>query len=65
MVMVKNANDKWRICIDYIDLNKACSKDRYVLSRIDQMVDNTLRCKMLSFMDAFFKYNQIRMVEED
>ena len=29
VVMVKNANDSWRMCVDFIDLNKACLKDSY------------------------------------
>ena len=35
VVMVKKANGKWRICIDYTDVNKACSKDSFPLPRID------------------------------
>ena len=41
VVMVKKANDKWRICVDFTDLNKACPKDSYPLPRIDQLVDST------------------------
>ena len=35
VVMVKKGNEKWRICIDYTDLNKACPKDSFPLPRID------------------------------
>ena len=65
VVMVKKANGKWRICIDYIDLNKACPKDSFPLPKIDQLVDATSGHKLLSFMDAFSGYNQIRMAPED
>ena len=65
VVMVKKANGKWRMCVDFIDLNKACPKDCYPLSRIDQLVDSTTGHKLLSFMDAFSRYNQIRMDEAD
>ena len=27
VMMVKKVNDSWRICVDFIDLNKACPKD--------------------------------------
>ena len=57
VVMVKKANEKWRICIDFTDLNKAGPKDSFLLSRIDQLVDATLGHKLLSFMNAFFGYN--------
>ena len=63
--MVKKANDKWRICLDFTDLNKACPKDSYSLPRIDQLVDSTASHKLLSFMDTFSSYNQIRMDEVD
>ena len=63
VVMVKKANGKWRMCVDFTYLNKACPKDSYMLPRIDQLVDSTARHKLLSFMDAFSGYNQIRMDE--
>ena len=65
VVMVKKASRKWRICVDYTDLNKACSKDSYPLPRIDQLVDGSLGYTLLSFMDAFSGYKQIRMALED
>ena len=57
VVMVKKSNSKWRMCIDFIDLNKACPKDNVPLSRIEQLVNSTAGHKLLSFMDAFFGYN--------
>ena len=65
VVMVKKANGKWRMCVDFTDLNKACPKDSYPLPHIDQLVDSTTGHKLLSFMDAFSGYNQIRMDEAD
>ena len=41
MVMVKKANGKWRICVDFTDLNKACPKDSYPLPRVNILVDST------------------------
>ena len=65
VVVVKKANGKWRMCIDFTDLNKACPKDSYPLPRIDQLVDSTAGHQLLSFMDAFSGYNQIKMDEAD
>ena len=65
MVMVKKANGKWRMCEDFTDLNKACPKDNYPLPQIDTLVDSTMRHQILSFMDAFSGYNQIKMEEAD
>ena len=57
VVMVKKTNGKWRMCLDFVDLNKACPKDSFLLPRIDQLVDTTVGHKLLSFMDAFSGYN--------
>ena len=38
VVMVKKANDKWRMCTDYTDLNRACPKDAYHLPSINRLV---------------------------
>ena len=51
--------------MDFTDLNKICPKDSFPLPRIDQMVNSTARHKLLTFMDAFSGYNQIKMAEED
>jgi hypothetical protein len=65
VVMVKKSTGKWRMCVDFTNLNKACPKDSYSLPRIDQLVDSTAGHKLLSFMDAFSGYNQIQMIEGD
>ena len=57
VVLVKKANGKWRMCVDFTDLNKACPKDSFPLPRIDQLVDSTARHKLLTFMDPFSGYN--------
>ena len=65
VVMVKKANRKWRMCKDFIDLNRACPKDSYLLSRIDTLVDSIARHQLLTFMDVFSGYNQIKLSEDD
>ncbi|XP_052109258.1 uncharacterized protein LOC127741227 [Arachis duranensis] len=65
LVMVKNNSGKWRMCVDFTNLNNACPKDAYPLPCIDKLVDNASRFKSLSFMDAYSGYNRILMHPED
>ncbi|KAH9714403.1 hypothetical protein KPL71_020650 [Citrus sinensis] len=65
VVLVKKANGKLRMCVDFTDLNKACPKDSFPLPKIDQLVDSTAGHGLLSFIDAFSGYNQIPMDEQD
>ena len=57
VVLVKKENEKWRLCIDFTGVNRACPKDSFPLPRIDLIVDATADHELLSFMDAFFDYN--------
>ena len=59
VVLVKKSNGKWRLCVDYTDLNRAFPKDAYPLPNIDKLVDNSSGYRLLSFMDAYSGYNQI------
>ncbi|XP_028085990.1 uncharacterized protein LOC114286968 [Camellia sinensis] len=61
VILVRKHNGKWRLCVDYSDLNRVCPKDSYPLPQIDLLVDTTAGHQMLSFMDAFSGYNQILM----
>ena len=65
VVLVKKENGKWRLCIDFTDINKACPKDSFPLPRIDLIVDATAGHELLNFMDAFSGYNQISMDTDD
>ena len=65
VVMVKKASGKWRMCVDFTDLNKAYPKDSYPFPRVDVIMDSMARHQLLSFMDVFSSYNQIRMHEDD
>jgi hypothetical protein len=60
-VLVKKKDGKWRMCVDYTSLNKACPKVPYPLPLIDQIVDSTAGCETLSFLDAYSGYHQIKM----
>ena len=64
-VLVKKANGRWRMCVDFTNHNKACPKDHFPLPRIDQIVDSTGGCKLLCFLDAYSGYHQISMGLED
>jgi len=59
--MVKKRSGKWRMCVDFTNMNKVCPKDSYPLPSIDSLVDSASECGLLSFLDAFSHYNLIRM----
>ena len=50
VVLVKKASGKWKMCVDFTDLNKACLN-------IDALVDSASGCILLRFLDAFSRYN--------
>jgi hypothetical protein len=56
-VLVMKKNGKWRMCVDYTSLNKACLKVPFPLPRIDQIVDSTAGCETLLFLDAYSGYH--------
>jgi hypothetical protein len=64
VVMVQKKSGKWRMCINFTSLNKACPKDNFTLPRIDKIVDSAAGCKVMS-LDCFSGYHQIYMKEED
>jgi hypothetical protein len=64
-VLVKKKNRKWRICVDFTDLNKACRKDVFPFEMVDKIVDDAANSEMLSLLDMFSGYHQIRVRKED
>ena len=65
LVVVPKKNGKWRICVDYRELNKATLKDYFPLTFIDQVLDMLVGKKYFSFLDGFSGYNQIQIEPED
>lgn len=64
-VVVKKKSGKWRVCVDFTDLNRACPKDPFPMPKIDQLVDATYGHPRMSFLDAFQGYHQITLAGED
>ena len=64
-VVVKKKIGKWRACVDFIDLNRACLKDPFPMPRIDQLVDETVGHPRMSFLDVFQGYHQIPLALDD
>ncbi|XP_030922954.1 uncharacterized protein LOC115949820 [Quercus lobata] len=64
-VVVKKKNGKWRVCVDFTNLNRACPKDPFPMPKIDQLVDATYGHPRMSFSDAFQGYHQIALAPED
>ena len=70
VLVVKKKDEKallqaWCMCIDYTPLNKACPREPFPLPRIDQVIDSTARCELLSFLDAYSGFHQIPLNPDD
>ncbi|KAL0288103.1 UNVERIFIED_CONTAM: Retrovirus-related Pol polyprotein from transposon [Sesamum radiatum] len=65
VVLVPKPGGKWRMCIDFRDINIACPKDFYPLLRIDKLVDSTSGCELLSMVDTSQGYHQIMLAPKD
>ena len=65
LVIVPKKNGKWRVCVDYRELNKATHKDHFPLPFIDQVLDTLSEKKFFFFLDGFSGYNQIQIALED
>ncbi|XXG69131.1 hypothetical protein AAC387_Pa06g2070 [Persea americana] len=64
-VVVKKKTGKWRVCMDFTELNKTCPKDSFPLPKIDQLIDATAEHDRMSFLDAYRGYHQIPLYEAD
>ena len=64
-VVVKKKSGKWRVCVDFTNLNKACPKDLFPMPKINQLVDATVGHPQMSFLDAFQGYHQIPLALDD
>ena len=64
-MVVKKKTGKWRVCVDFTELNKACPKDPFPMPRIDQLVDATVGHPRMSFLNAFQGYHQIPLATDD
>ena len=52
-MVVKKNNGKWKVCVDFTDLNRACPKDPFPMPKINQLVDAMYGHSRMSFLDAF------------
>ena len=65
VMLVQKKNSKWRMCVDFMSINKTCPKDDFPLPRISTLIDSAAGCEILSLLDYFLGYHQIWMNKED
>ncbi|GKE09757.1 putative reverse transcriptase domain-containing protein [Tanacetum coccineum] len=65
VLFVKKKDGSFRMCIDYHELNKLTVKNRYPLSRIDDLFDQLQGSRVYSKIDLRSGYHQLIVREED
>ena len=65
IVVVKKKSGKWRVCVDFTDLDKTCPNNPFSMPQINQLVDATIGHPQMSFLDAFQGYHQIPLALGD
>ena len=64
-MVMKKKTGKWRVCVDFTNLNKTCPKDPFPMPQIDQLVDAIIGHHWMSFLDIFQGYHQIPLTLDD
>ena len=65
LVIAPNKNGKWRIFVDYRELNKETKKDHFPLPFIDKVLESFSGKRLFPFLNGFSGYNQIHISPED
>ena len=65
VLFVKNKDETLRLCIDYRQLNRVTIKNKYPLSRIDDLFDQLQGARVFSKIDLRLGYHQLRIRETD
>lgn len=65
VLFVKKKDGSFRLCIDYRELNRVTVKNKYPLSRIDDLFDQLKGAGVFSKIDLRLGYHQLGIAEED
>lgn len=57
IILMKKVNEQWRVCVNFMDLSKVCSKDYFSLLKINQLVNAMASYQLSSNIDAYLGYN--------
>ncbi|GKV39439.1 hypothetical protein SLEP1_g47204 [Rubroshorea leprosula] len=61
-VLVKKPNGRWRMCVDFTNLNDACPKDPHPLPNVEKLVERAAGHERMSFLDASSGYHQVQLL---
>jgi hypothetical protein len=63
--VARKRNGSNRLCVDFRNLNIVCTKDNYPLPKMEILLQRVTCSGMISMLDGFLGYSQIRVKEED